>query len=80
VPWTRRRLQLARRAWDAAARRHAFIDPRLDPVGEALALHAALYCQLEMDEAQLAYCAASAIAAFEQGVESFHSQGTHEPR
>jgi PadR family transcriptional regulator PadR len=64
----RRRLRAARRAWSVAAQGHAFADPERDPVGETLALHAALFCQLEVDDAQLAYGAACAIAALERGV------------
>jgi hypothetical protein len=63
----RRRLKSARRAWGVAARQHALIDPDADPVGETVALHAALYCQLEVDDAQLAYGAACEIAALEKG-------------
>jgi hypothetical protein len=61
-----RRLLAAERAWDAAARRHETIDAARDPVAEFLALHTVLFCQLEVDEAQLAYRTARAIAAFGQ--------------
>ncbi|MDQ1646116.1 MAG: PadR family transcriptional regulator, regulatory protein PadR [Cryptosporangiaceae bacterium] len=58
----RQRLKWARRAWCVAAREHTMIDPELDPIGETVALHAALYCQLDVDDAQLAYGAACELA------------------
>jgi PadR family transcriptional regulator PadR len=57
-----RRLSAARRARDAAVSRHESFDVDLDPVGEFLALHTVLFCQVEVDDAQLAYRTARAIA------------------
>jgi hypothetical protein len=58
----RRRLAAAERARDAAIRRHESFDVEVDPVGEFLALHTVLFCQVELDDAKLAYRTAQAIA------------------
>ena len=62
----RRRLTIAERARDAAVKRHETFDVDVDPVGEFLALHTVLYCQVELDDAQLAYRTAQAIAQFQR--------------
>ncbi len=61
-----RRLQAAQRARDAAVSRHESFDVEADPVGEFLALHTVLFCQVELDDAQLAFRTACAIAEFEK--------------
>jgi hypothetical protein len=61
-----RRLDAARKARDAAVERHRSFDVEEDPVGEFLALHTVLFCQVEADDAQLAYRTARAIAEFER--------------
>lgn len=66
-----RRLTLAERARTAAVKRHEAFDIEQDPVGEFLALHTVLFCQVELDDAQLAYRTARAIAELE------HRGATH---
>jgi PadR family transcriptional regulator PadR len=61
-----RRLAVAERARDAAVARQAAFDVDEDPVGEFLALHTVLFCQVEVDDAQLAYRTACAIADIER--------------
>jgi PadR family transcriptional regulator PadR len=61
-----RRLVTAQRSRDAAVLRHEAFDIDADPVGEFLALHTVLFCQVEVDDAQLAYRTACAIAQFER--------------
>ena len=62
----RRRLAAAEQARNAAVKRHEACDVEEDPVGEFLALHTVLFCQVELDDAQMAYRTAQAIEQFQR--------------